>query len=1097
MFQEANAFRKFNSKLKSKGRKMYSNGLVTIVKTDSIDHLTSVDATVKSSSSDKEYKVYICFDEDGNVVQAKCTCPSFDIRNETCSHIAAVIYAYMDKLGLLKKAEKKEQKKDNDFPFHSIFDQVAVQEKPDDTRTSPYIDEFLNFFEKEKDVPEDPVKLYAAISAYVNGGLCFTFKIGRASSKKTYVIRNIDSFLDDVHYHNERKFGKELDTVLSMHIFDERSRKIIRLLVSFVKNEDFCVGENKELRGIGYGYNSYRNMATGEISLRGRYLDEMIEILRDEPIKVTDKNQEEYLLDFVYGNIPLNSYIAKERGHYVFASDACSYAQGEKYLYFMSYQDNAIFYMENVPNLKKFYDVLLYGGGKDMAISKGDMPSFVKYIYPMVKERTVMKTYSFNPDEFIIPEPEFEVYLDYPQDNLISCKIKAIYGTRKFDIFDDKDMDKRDRDEENEFEGKIGKYFNSFDNVEDAFLFHAEEDSLYQFLSETIPALHELSAVFISDELNKLRVVRMPTVTVGVSVKKDLLQLNLSTSDLSMKEVSEILSKYDRKKKYYRLKNGTFINMENTDINEMFDLKDALSLSGSDISKGKIRLPMYRALYIEAMSNKKGYDISYDDAFSKLLETVDETRNRKYVNPEGLKAELRPYQKDGVMWLTSMKDNGFGALLADDMGLGKTLQVITMLAGWKEKGKTLIVCPASLVYNWNSEIEKFMPSLPHRMIQGTPGVRKKLIESASDNEILLTSYQTLQKDIELYEDVQFSAQIIDEAQNIKNPMTITSKAVKLTHADYKIALTGTPIENRLSELWSIFDYMMPGFFGSYESFRKTYERPIVKEGNEEASERLNQMISPFILRRLKKDVLKDLPEKMEEVYYAPLEGEQKKLYEAEVQKLRLVLAKQSDADFSKNKIVVLSELTKLRQLCCNPGLLYEDYKKNSAKTDMCLDLITNAVEGGHKVLIFSQFTSMLDQLSLLLRKKNVAHFLLKGSTQQKYRANMVEEFQNDDRVKVFLISLKAGGTGLNLTAADIVIHYDPWWNTAAENQASDRAYRIGQTNDVTVYKLIMKDTIEERIIELQKEKNALAEKVLSSEGVSSASLSREELLKLL
>ena len=236
---------------------------------------------------------------------------------------------------------------------------------------------------------------------------------------------------------------------------------------------------------------------------------------------------------------------------------------------------------------------------------------------------------------------------------------------------------------------------------------------------------------------------------------------------------------------------------------------------------------------------------------------------------------------------------------------------------------------------------------------------------------------------------------------------------------------------------------------------------------------------------------------MEEVYYAPLEGEQKKLYDAEVQKLRLVLSQQSDEDFNQNKMIVLSELTKLRQLCCYPGLLYEGYKKNSAKTDMCLDLIENAVEGGHKVLVFSQFTGMLDQLAGLLGKKKITFHVLEGSTPRKYRASMVENFQNKDDVKVFLISLKAGGTGLNLTAADIVIHYDPWWNTAAENQASDRAYRIGQKNDVTVYKLIMKDTIEERIMELQKEKKILAEKILSGEGVSKASFSREELLKLL
>lgn len=1092
MFQKVNAFRRFNSKLKSKGRKMYSDGLVTINKTDRTDQLVKVDATVRSSSSDKEYKVYVCFDEEGNIFQAECTCPSFDARNETCSHIASVIYAYMDQLGLLKKTVKKE----NDSHFLSEFKKNIAYE--DKTETSDIVMNYLVSFHPDKQVPYEPVVLYPCITDHFEGGMCFSFKIGRYGSNKRYSIRNIEKFIQSVRLRHSKRFGDDLDLNLSINVFDECSRKIIRMLDSVNKEKDLCDGEDEGFHGFRMGTATYRNLAKREVSLRGRYLDEMIDILKDRQISAMNIFNEEIPVKFEFHDVPFHSYIHREDNHYVFCSEACVYAEGIKYLYFMDYDHNVIHCSENSENLEKFYALLLKAGGKEVKIAEKDMYAFAKCLYPFIKEKTLLKETDFHVEDFILPSPEFEIYLDCPDGFKITCKLKVAYGDRRYDIYDDTESEKRDMDAEISFSNRFLQYFTLYNSDTSEFVFYpSTEESVFKFLSDTIPELHKIATVYVSDVLNRIRVIKMPTVTVGVSVKKDILQLNLSASDLTMKEVSEILSKYDRKKKYYRLKNGTFISMENTDINEILDLKDALALSSSDIIKGKIRLPMYRALYIEAMSQKKGYDISYDDAFRRMIAAMDEGRNKEYVNPEGLKAELRSYQKTGVLWLTSMKDNGFGALLADDMGLGKTLQLITMLAGWKERGKTLIVSPASLVYNWNNEIEKFMPSLPHRMIQGTPGVRKKLIETASENEILLTSYQTLQKDIELYENVHFSAQIIDEAQNIKNPTTITSKAVKLINADYKVALTGTPIENRLSELWSIFDYMMPGFFGSYESFRKTYERPIVKEGNEKVSERLNQMISPFVLRRLKKDVLKDLPEKMEEVYYAPLESEQKKLYEAEVQKLRFALSKQSDAEFNRNKMIVLSELTKLRQLCCYPGLLYEDYKKNSAKTDMCIDLIENAVEGGHKVLVFSQFTSMLDQVSLLLQRKKMAHYILKGSTQQKYRANMVEDFQNNERVKVFLISLKAGGTGLNLTAADIVIHYDPWWNTAAENQASDRAYRIGQKNDVTVYKLIMKDTIEERIMELQKEKNALAEKVLSGEGVSSASISREDLLKLL
>ena len=312
------------------------------------------------------------------------------------------------------------------------------------------------------------------------------------------------------------------------------------------------------------------------------------------------------------------------------------------------------------------------------------------------------------------------------------------------------------------------------------------------------------------------------------------------------------------------------------------------------------------------------------------------------------------------------------------------------------------------------------------------------------------------------------------------------------------AATGTPVENRLSELWSIFDYLMPGFLYSYSHFREELEVQIVQHESEEASERLRKMIRPFVLRRLKKDVLRDLPDKLEENMYTRLEGEQQKLYDAHVKRMKLLLDKQSEEEFNTSKIVILSELTKLRQICCDPALLFEEYKGESAKLEMCVDLIRNAVENGHKILVFSQFTTMLSRLADRLENEETAYYMLTGSTGKEKRAKLVEEFNKEDNpTAVFLISLKAGGTGLNLTTADIVIHYDPWWNLAVQNQATDRAHRIGQKNVVNVYKLIAKDTIEENIVKLQEKKHALADQILSGEDMGSGSFSREEILELL
>ena len=414
-----------------------------------------------------------------------------------------------------------------------------------------------------------------------------------------------------------------------------------------------------------------------------------------------------------------------------------------------------------------------------------------------------------------------------------------------------------------------------------------------------------------------------------------------------------------------------------------------------------------------------------------------------------------------------------------------------------EEGTSLIVCPASLIYNWQEEFTRFAPALKIILIVGTQKEREEKIAQLTGYDVAITSYDLLKRDISAYEGKNFNYEFIDEAQFIKNHTTAAAKSVKLIKSKHRFALTGTPIENRLSELWSIFDYLMPGYLYEYSYFKKELEQPIVKSNDEAAAKRLKQLIAPFILRRLKKDVLNELPEKIEEVRIACFDAKQQALYDGQVVKTLKLVQLQSEEELSKSKIQILAELMRLRQICCDPGLAFSNYEGASAKRELCLEMVQSAIAGEHKVLIFSQFKSMLELLADDLQREGIGYYTITGATPKEKRLELVRAF-NNDATPVFLISLKAGGTGLNLTGADVVIHYDPWWNVAAQNQATDRAHRIGQEKVVSVYKLVAKNSIEEKILKMQNDKQNLAESILSVDGRNSIfTMSKEELLNLL
>lgn len=516
---------------------------------------------------------------------------------------------------------------------------------------------------------------------------------------------------------------------------------------------------------------------------------------------------------------------------------------------------------------------------------------------------------------------------------------------------------------------------------------------------------------------------------------------------------------------------------------------------------GNLEMSKYQGTSLGALLNDPG--MQWKGAEELLL------LNRKLADfsgietvplPENLHAELRAYQHDGVNWLQFLREYGFNGTLADDMGLGKTLQTLAHLLIEKQSGRmaspAMVIAPTSLMGNWRREAERFTPDLKVCIIHGSN--RQKHFDVIGDYDLVLTTYPLIIRDEEQYRQHTFHYLILDEAQAVKNAVSRTAQAVDNLKAQHRLCLTGTPLENHLGELWSMYHFLMPGFLGPQEKFTRLFRTPIEKQADGGRQQQLRQRIQPFMLRRTKEKVASELPPKTEIIRSVSLDGEQRDLYET----VRLAMdakvrAEISSKGFARSQIMILDALLKLRQVCCDPRLVKLAKAKNvqdSAKLELLMTLLPEMLEEGRKVLLFSQFTSMLAIIEKELQQAGVTYSKLTGQTRKRDQA--IEAFQEGD-ASVFLISLKAGGTGLNLTAADTVIHYDPWWNPAVEQQATDRAYRIGQDKPVFVYKLVTEDTVEEKILQLQEKKQALAEGLYSDEAQGGVRFSAADLADLL
>ncbi len=958
-----------------------------------------------------------------------------------------------------------------------------------------------------RDMPEKKVILEPSLE-YNAGELKLGFKIG---TDKLFVLRKLEDFVGTVETKGNWPLGKMSSIDFSFSEFTESSQ----ILYNFIKNVTMQVRRRNNYFADHYVYIDSQMTVKDRIPLYGEWLDTFFEAEKEKIIPVTieqwrrGKVRTEWLL--TEGNPDISLSIAMQQDsdgvfHGIKLTGMVpDFIEGINYKYFV--QDNCL-YRVNAEGFKELEPLLETGqdGKIEINIGRKHLSEFYYRVLPTIEKFVkVKKNDQKIIDDYLPPEAEFKFFLD-TEDGRAFCKAKTCYGNSEFNLtdwgIDTKKIDTfRDQEIEQNVIKEIAPYFPMIDRSTESFVSNDDADSIYDFLQNGVPLLMRLGQVQATDRFDRLNIRKKIPVSVGVSVKSDVMNLEIQSTELSQDELLDVLNSYRKKKKYHRLKNGEFVDLEGENLQELVDLMDALHILPKDFVKGKMKQPLFRALYLDKMLEQCEDVYSERDAkFKQLVKNFKTVEDSDYEVPKSLQKVLRKYQKYGYRWLRTLENCGFGGILADDMGLGKTLQVITLLLSHKEENNTdfpaLIVTPASLVYNWREEFSNFAPDLTVSLITGSQAERKELIENYKSADVIVTSYDLLKRDIDQYEGKNFSVQVIDEAQYIKNHTTAAAKSVKLISARTKFALTGTPIENRLSELWSIFDYLMPGFLYSYDNFKKELETPIAQNKDEDATLKLKRMVSPFILRRLKGDVLKDLPDKLEENYYAVMEGEQQKLYDGQVVKMRQTLQSTSDDNFKKNKIQVLAELTKIRQICCDPSLLFEDFNGSSAKREVCMQLIENAIEGEHKVLLFSQFTSMLALLESDLTSHGISYYKITGETDKEKRLELVQQF-NSDSVPVFLISLKAGGTGLNLTGADIVIHYDPWWNVAAQNQATDRAHRIGQTKTVNVYRLIVKNSIEEKILKMQEEKKNLADAVLNGESSNLMEMTKEDLMNLL
>lgn len=1057
-----NLVRRTSSFTREQGKKLIQEAYVKDVKGKSIDGIYHIYGSVLNDDKNWDYNTHIKINmQNSDIMGTNCSCETFKenskhIKNYVCKHISATNDVFYS---LAKKKMQKNKLKSNNKP-------KLVKEKNEEHKGKEK--RFLSLDINIKHMVKEGVTLFNC-----------EFRIGAG---------NLNLILD-----------------LKDFLYKNSLKKPLKFNDGFTYNplkDEFLDEDKRVLQFVA----SHKDMISGRyLRLKQNNLKDFLKLI-DEKKKINfNFNSINYEVKVKKENVPVALTLKEGKEEFVLSHH-------KKFPVLLNNLGDVMFFDRNLYLPRKRQ--LEYYIPIHKLFLKNNTITYKKSLESLRNLLEELKNISKN----IVLDENVRAFKEklmkttfnlYKTEGKIYCNVKIDYCGYIIDLIrDEKDNSfLRDLKSEKYIEFQLERF--KFIKREEDFCFIGNEEEMYELFSKGIKRLRELGEVLLSEELKEFKVLDSSLISSELKELNNFYKLKFDFGDFELRELRESIEAMKKGDRFYITKK-VYLDLEDHGIVNFLNLLEDLGLE--NIKDNEVYIDKSKVLYIQ--EKLKDRNLSFIKGGNVLQEIVGKLLNKEFKRklvPKALNAELRPYQKEGFKWINEITDLGFGGVLADDMGLGKTLQIIAFLLSQK-KSKSIVVVPTSVIYNWMDEFEKFAPSIRVGLVHGSKSKRDKVLrdfkrglgikveeenlkeKSYEKYDVLLTTYGTLKNDEKAYENLSFDYCIIDEAQNIKNPAAQATLSVKNIKSRCNIALTGTPIENNLMELWSIFDFVMPGYLFTKERFR---ERFILDESN--LSE-LKSLITPFILRRLKEDVLSELPEKLEKKYLVEMKGKQKQLYSFYVKAIKNQLNENKSSEKSgRDKINLFAYLTKLREICLDPSLVVPDYTGGSSKLTVVKEIVKDASESGKKILLFSQFISVLKKIEEDFKKEEISYLYLDGGTSAKDRVERVKKFNEDSNIKVFLISLKAGGVGLNLTSASMVIHFDPWWNPAVEDQATDRAHRFGQENKVEVIKLVAKDTIEEKIVLMQEDKRELIQSLMDGKTMDGKVLKRlteEEISKL-
>lgn len=1038
----------------------------------------------------KIYEVEVYLDDYGEIEDYYCPCPAFEGYPGPCKHVVAFLLEVLNSSSDFRDERKSSSKK----AAPGIMASSPSSKRYDGEQTRRLLNVLQFELLQENDLFDRvPIQVeFTLIMSNLRYGQRFSLQM-RIGCGQLYIVKDCEHVINSILTGQQVPFGKKFTFSADKHELSAEDRAVFLLLKQV---SDSAAASGRDRRS---------NEDRKEITLPGSMLKELLEKLSRTPLasfktnpyqtygkRILPENlvagSEKLPIHFDLSELADGGLLFEETTEAapenIFFHEADIFLVGGRFYYLTTSMKD---------RLNSIYTAISQSGHEGLHIPPEAAGDFLAIAVPALQKfanislaESVQATYQRYP-------LQAELYLDWKMERLV-LELFFRYGETKIDVTKEIKTEKllspetivRDRIAEEVLLQKFIETGNDAFKFEDS-LYLEELDHIMSFLYEGLEKLAPHCEIFTTAAVENLlyQPVRTPKVAIEVNNQSRLLDVTFSTDEINIDDLKQMIRQIAQNKNYHRLSNGKIVNLRQKEIKELTDAVVQLDVPLKDLKK-EMSLPLYKAFGVDT----DAAIVHQDEDFMTLINRMEKPEKIDFDLPEDLTATLRPYQETGYKWLKGLDHYGFGGILADDMGLGKTLQVISFIAGSLGEGDGkpyLVICPSSVLYNWQKEFKQFAPGIRTQLITGTKSERSDCVTTAiAENvPVWITSYPLLQRDEDLYEGKAFRTVILDEAQSVKNATAKTTKAASALNANNKIALSGTPIENALSELYTIFSIAQPGLFGTRTDFKKMEPAQIAKK------------VKPFILRRLKADVLKDLPPKIESISYIEMTEKQKTVYLSQLQLMRQETKEMLDADtLNENRIKILAGLTRLRQICCDPALVMADYNGGSGKLDRLMEYLAEAKENGRRVVLFSQFTQMLAIIRKKLVEMGEAYFYLDGQTANQDRLTLTTRF-NEGEKDLFLISLKAGGTGLNLTGGDTVILYDSWWNPAVESQATDRVHRFGQKKVVQVVRMIATGTIEERINELQEQKREMIDSVIQAGGQSVTSLTKEELMQLL